>query len=138
MNKKLDLFVVPKNKVKKRPLQIGREIKSIITDLLLRGKVVDTLLFDTSLIITDVIVASDLTLAKIYVYPNSQNANPEKIVKALQKHSGFFKKHIGKELHIKVVPNLFFFKDEQFDKIEEIEKLFNNLPKGKENTTQED
>lgn len=110
-----------------RPAKLGQEIRVIISDLIMKAQIPDKVLFDVPITISEVILSSDISHGKVYFYPLGNNLNGNAILKALNKHSGFFRKHIGKNLHIRIVPELEFILDNQFDRLEEVEEMFKKI-----------
>jgi ribosome-binding factor A len=110
-----------------RPAKLGQEIRVIISDLIMKAQIPDKVLFDVSITISEVLLSSDISHGKVYFYPLGNNLDAGAILKALNKHVGFFRKHIGKNLHIRVVPDLEFILDNQFDRLEEVEEMFKKI-----------
>lgn len=121
--------IVKREKDTRRPLQIGKRIKVILSDILLRGKVRDRELFDSNIIIGKVEVSSDLSIAKVFVLPWLNKMDKKGMLKALNRNSSYFRHQIGQRLHIKVIPRLSFYIDSDLDKIEEVDRLLNKIDK---------
>ena len=119
--------IFKKDSVSKRPIQVSKEIKVIISDLLVKSQIKDAILFDASIIISEVITTNDLSYAKVYFYPLGNLLNSQDVLKALNKNAGIFRKHIGKKLHIRNIPELEFYLDNQFDRLEEVEEMFKKI-----------
>lgn len=121
-----------KGKQSKRPLQMGKEIKRIISDLFQKSKVKDYVLFDRNILITHVDVNSDSSVATVYFYDflsiGVETAEKQKeLITAMKRCVPFFRKILSKELNIKVIPQLFFKIETQFDRIEEVEQWFKDI-----------
>lgn len=117
--------IVKNNKtVSNRPDRVAKEIKVILSDIFAKSQIRDPLLFDKMILISDVFITSDLSLAKIYISPWNMDTDESLLIKTLNKHIPFFRHKIAKALRIKVIPNLIFKIDYQFDKIEEANNLF--------------
>jgi ribosome-binding factor A len=121
-----------KGKQSKRPLQMGKEIKRIISELFQKSKVKDYVLFDRNILITHVDVNSDSSVATVYFYDflsiGVETAEKQKeLITAMKRCVPFFRKILSKELNIKVIPQLFFKIETQFDRIEEVEQWFKDI-----------
>ena len=121
-----------KGKQSKRPLQMGKEIKRIISELFQKSKVKDYVLFDRNILITHVDVNSDSSVATVYFYDflsiGVETAEKQKeLITAMKRCVPFFRKILSKELNIKVIPQLFFKVETQFDRIEEVEQWFKDI-----------
>lgn len=119
--------ILKKDKISKRPMQVGKEIKNIISDLLNRSQIKDPFLFDSCVIISDVVVSKDLSRAKVYFYPLGNRINIDNLLDAFKKNAHIFRRHIGKKLHIRTIPLLDFCVENQFDKLEEVEEMFKKI-----------
>ncbi len=117
--------IVKNNKnTSNRPNRVAKEIKVILSDLFSKSQIKDPLLFDKMILISDVFIASDLSLAKVYISPWDVSIDKKLLIKTLNKHIPFFRSKIAKALKIKVIPNLIFILDNQFDKIDESREMF--------------
>ena len=88
--------------------RVSSELKKTIS-LLLRSKVKDSKLSLVS--ITEVEVSKDLSFAKVYYSCLIEN-DKEYVAKAFDKSKGFFRTSIGKNLRLRIVPNLKFIYDD--------------------------
>lgn len=77
--------------------------------------------------ITSVKLSRDLSHAVVYVEIASTEAEQKIIVTLLNKASGFFRKRIGQELELRVVPSLKFFYDPAQSAGERIDNLLRDL-----------
>lgn len=67
-----------------------------------------------SVSIANVIVSRDLKKANIFVY--SSNINPDDLIRELTGASGFIKKSLAKKMYLKYIPELYFLKNESYEK----------------------
>lgn len=107
-----------------RPDRVAKEIKVILSDIFAKSQIRDPLLFDKMILISEVFITSDLSLAKIYISPWEMDIDSKLLLKTLNKHIPFFRHKITKALKIKVIPNLIFLMDDQFDKMDEAREMF--------------
>ena len=110
----------------RRQLKIASLIKEAFTEILSReGKGLFGKAFIT---ITNVVVTSDLTLARFYlsIY-NAENADD--VVKKFTEHKYELKKHLASALrhHLRRIPELEFFRDDTLDYVQRIEEVFKKI-----------
>lgn len=72
-----------------------------------------------SVLISDIIVSSDLKKAKIFV--RSDKLNTDDLILQLTGARGFIKKSLAKKMYLKYMPELFFFRNEICEKENEKE-----------------
>ncbi|MGB4985325.1 MAG: 30S ribosome-binding factor RbfA [Erysipelotrichaceae bacterium] len=87
--------------------------------------------------ITDVVVTSDLSIAKIYVTFLGKKERNEAGFKVLDKSKGFLRSELSKTLSIRKVPQLIFLYDETMERSNRIEKLLYEVSKENKNTDNE-
>lgn len=119
--------ILKQSQTKKRPLQIAKEIKVVVSEVFLQGKIYDPVLFDKTIIVSSVEVSADLSTAKIMLMMSYSKEEKETILKAIKKTSGFFRSAVAKRLSTKVVPILHFYIDDSLEKIEKVEKIFQQI-----------
>jgi len=87
-----------------------------------------------SVSISKVELTKELEYARIYVSMYDDALNKDEVVSILNKASGFFKYHIGKELKVRRIPNVIFKLDksiEEGDKVlAKIFEMFSDNKKG--------
>lgn len=106
-----------------RQLRVGELIRRKLSDVLLRGEVHDPELAKISITVGEVRVSPDLRVATAYVAPLGGQGT-EEMLKALRRHTGTLRHHIGKVLQIKYTPELRFMHDQTFDRMDETRRLF--------------
>lgn len=123
-----------------RPDRVAKEIKVILSDIFAKSQIRDPLLFDKVILISEVFITNDLSLAKVYISPWSVDIDKKVLIKTLNKLIPFFRHKITKALKIKVIPNLVFLMDDQFDKMDEAREMFKLIeePKKEEQEESED
>lgn len=127
-------IIKPNKATSNRSLRIGNEIKQILTEIFFKSKIKDPLLFDKTIIITEVIVSRDFSVATVYVSPWVGMNND--IIKALNLNAPSFRHQIGKQLKIKVIPKLHFRLDSQFDNMDKVNAMFAKIKPIKDNGTE--
>lgn len=95
-----------------RTQRIEQEIKKVITQMLIEGHIKNTVITETTSLISivDVRVVTDLKYA--YVYVSVLGGNKDEIVAALQKSAGFIRSQIGKRVKLRYTPELIFERDD--------------------------
>lgn len=105
----------------KRTRRISEEIKKIISSLLLDG-IKDPRIDDLASV-THVDLSNDYSLAKIYISTFNEDKLDDTI-EGLNSAKGFIKREISKNLDLRIVPEIIFYKDESIKKTFELfEKL---------------
>ncbi|MBS6063516.1 30S ribosome-binding factor RbfA [Criibacterium bergeronii] len=107
-----------------RTQRIEQEIKKVITQMLIEGHIKNTVITETTSLISivDVRVVTDLKYA--YVYVSVLGGNKDEIVAALQKSAGFIRSQIGKRVKLRYTPELIFERDDTIKTaIEMMEKI---------------
>lgn len=108
-----------------RQLRAGEEIKHILADTLLKEEFIDPELVGRFVMITEVRISSDFSIATAFVRAIGP-ANTDTVVALLNKHKGLFRKFLGQNLSFRVTPDIRFLKDESFDVAAKIDALFNH------------
>ena len=107
-----------------RPLRIGELLRRELSTLL-RVEVNDPRI--PEIVIYDIVVSKDLSLAKIYFsYLGIKQDFPEGL-QGLHSASGFLRKKLGQRLHLRRIPQLQFIVDDTEVKSERIERLISSI-----------
>jgi len=107
---------------KKRNDRLSGEMKKIISDII-RTQVKDPRISDL-MSVTDVKVDEDLKYAKVYisVYGDSQPT-----LEALQSAKGFIRREVGRNIKLRLTPELIFEKDDSIEKGIYMSNLINKV-----------
>lgn len=105
-----------------RQLRVGELLRHTISGILARGEVRDPELEITSITVTQVKPSGDMRHATVYVEPLG-GKNAKAIVDALNRHRGFIRGLMGREIALKFTPELRFLEDTSFAEAEKIETL---------------
>lgn len=103
--------------------RVSQEIFRLLNNLL-RTEVKDPRLQGVSF--TECKISKDLSIATIYfsiMGAMSADDSVKQAEKALAKAKGFFRSEIGKELRLRIVPDLRFFYDSVPEQVDHIEQL---------------
>jgi ribosome-binding factor A len=108
-----------------RPDRVGDQIRQELSQLLSRGAVHDPGIgFIT---ITRVKVSPDLQLARVYYTSMGDEAARTQTAKALERATGFFRRHVGDRLQLRRVPELVFQFDESIAHQDRVEQILREL-----------
>jgi ribosome-binding factor A len=107
-----------------RAKRVGQLLKEEVSRLILREIKDPHLGFVT---ITRVKVSPDLQNATIYVSVLGGESERTKSLKILTQATGFFKRHIGKNLHLKHIPHITFLFDPAIEYSLRLEEIFREL-----------
>ena len=108
-----------------RPDRVGDQIRQELSELLSRGQVHDPGIGFITL--TRVKVSPDLQLARVYYTSLGDEAARRQTAKALERATGFFRRHIGDRLQLRRVPELKFQFDESVGHQDRVEQILREL-----------
>ena len=108
----------------KRAVRVADVIKNELS-LLLVQKAQDPQLQEIT--ISRVELSDDLRHAKIYYTMLPGRAAVKKVGRSLAKAAGFMRSHLAKTLNLRFTPELRFWYDEEFEKVEKIERLLDEI-----------
>ncbi len=120
-----------------RPQRMGEEIKKIVGDLLLKGRLKDPR-FQGMIAVSGVDVSGDGSYATLYITamsfkPGQGYSGEEKqdILDAFEHSKGFIRSELGKNMKVRHVPELIFRFDESFEYGQKMDALLDslNIPK---------
>lgn len=103
-----------------RPLRVGEQLRRELT-MLLRNEVKDPRVLDV--IIYDVVVTKDLSMARIYFSPLDIQQDPTESLKGLESATGFLRTQLSRRLKLRKMPELRFIVDDTEAKGDRIEQL---------------
>ncbi len=104
-----------------RQKKVSDQIRDIIATCLSRGEISDPKL--SGVMITRVVVTSDLQLANVYFRFFSEQVSAEIAIKGFKSGKPYFRRALAKQLLGRRVPELRFFYDDAQDKADQIEDL---------------
>ncbi len=111
---------------KRRPFnrtdRLGSQIKEVLAVALLRDTREEIL---HRIVVTDVEVTRDLSLARVYY--QVMNGDPEEVKDALERASGFLRSRVGKQVRARHTPELRFYHDDTLEKGLRVEKILSSL-----------
>ncbi len=111
-----------------RANRVAVEVKRIISEYFINGVLDDFGDIRSSMIaVTDVVMSSDLSHAKIFVSPISMLIDNDNCIKFLESHLSKIRYHLGKNIRLKIVPELRFFIDDSFEYAKKMDRIFDSL-----------
>ncbi len=113
-----------------RSLRIAEQIRRELS-LLVREQVKDPRVSDFS--ITEVVVSKDLSNAKVYYSPFSTHPDVKGLHAGLQSSAAFMRKALGRQLHMRAIPQLFFIYDDTEERSARMEALLADNPSSDQN-----
>jgi len=105
-----------------RQLRVGEELRHIIARLIERGEFRDPDLAGRAITVTEVRVSPDLQNATVFVVPLG-GGDCAPILVGLRRAKAFLRHEVGRQMQLRVVPNLSFEADLSFDEAGRIEAL---------------
>lgn len=108
-----------------RTQRVNQLLKEEISALLVRDEVKDVRIGRVT--ITDVEASPDLAVAKVYVQSPGDEDRKRESLEGLNSAAGFIRSRLGRDLHIRRVPELQFVVDETIERATRIEKLLREI-----------
>ena len=103
--------------------RVGEQVRAEITQVLQRGEVLDPLIENTVISISEVRMSPDLKIATAYVTPLGV-ADHAAVIEALNRHAKFIRGRLGPQLRqMKYMPDVRFRDDTSFDNYQKIDSL---------------
>ena len=90
-----------------RQLKVGELIRHALAEIFARGEIVDDVLDQYSLTVSEVRMTPDLKLATVFVLPLG-GEGAEDVVKHLDKHKRFLRGDLARRVSLKFMPELRF------------------------------
>ena len=118
----------------KRASRVADVIKNELSVLLVQ-RARDPHLRDIS--ISRVELSDDLRHAKVYYTMFQGQEKMTQVNRSLDKATGFMRSHLAKTLNLRFTPELRFWYDEEFEEVEKIEKLLDEIARDR-NKREED
>ena len=96
--------------------QIRRELVVLIRDSVNDPRVKDFL-------VSEVIVTKDLSAAKVYFSPYSQNTEVAELQEGLKSCTVYLRKELGRLMRLRIIPTLSFHYDDTFERSSRLNEL---------------
>lgn len=108
-----------------RQLRVSEEIRHVLGRMMAQNDLFIEGLKPSYVMITEVKISPDLTYATVFIR-GIGDVDTKAQVDILNAHKGPFRYHLGKQVRLRVVPNLVFKEDNSFDEASHITDLLNN------------
>jgi ribosome-binding factor A len=108
-----------------RPDRVGDQIRQVLSELLSRGTVHDPGIGFITL--TRVKVSPDLQMARVYYTTLGDESARRETAKALERATGFLRRHVGERLELRRVPELKYQFDESVMHQDRVEQILRDL-----------
>lgn len=108
-----------------RQLQVGEEIRHILSSIFMRGELHNPELSSTSITVSEVRISPDLKNATAYVLPLA-GKDKEMIVSILSSNANFLRHLVGKSIRLRQVPKLSFKLDNSYENAGRINELLSH------------
>ena len=105
-----------------RQLRVSESIRRLIGQMLIREDLFVKGLKPRALQITQATISPDLSYASVFVN-GIGDIDVNEQIKLLNTHKGLFRYRIGKEIRLRIVPDIVFKKDTSFEVADHIEEL---------------
>lgn len=108
-----------------RVLRVGEQVRHVLSEILMHGRVHDDVLASHPVSITEVRMSPDLRHATVFVKP-LLGKDEEAVIKALRTNTAFLQREVAARVRQKYAARLKFLPDESFDEGTHIDALLRN------------
>lgn len=109
-----------------RMLRVGEQVRHALSETLQRGEILDPLIENTVISVSEVRMSPDLKIATAFVSPLGAK-DAEAVVEALNKHAKFVRGRVSSALRqMKYMPEFRFRLDTSFDNFQKINELLHS------------
>lgn len=109
-----------------RMLRVGEQVRHALSDTLRRGEILDPLIEQTVISVSEVRMSPDLRIATVFVSPMGA-ADDAAVVDALNRHAKFVRGRVSSALRqMKYMPEFRFRLDTSFDNFAKINELLHS------------
>ncbi len=121
-----------------RMLRVGEQVRHALSETLQRGEILDPLIEQTVVSVSEVRMSPDLKIATVFVSPLGA-ADDDAVVAALNKHAKFVRGRVSSALRqMKYMPEFRFRLDTSFDNFAKINDLLKSPEVARDLGHQED
>src|SRR5262249_38430079 len=112
-----------------RQLKVGEQIRHVLAEVLARGDIRDAALSGVIITVTEVTTSPDLKHATAFCTPLG-GKNAAAVIEALNRHKGFLRGELGRQLDMRYTPSIHFEYDTSFDRGAAMDALLRKAQKG--------
>ena len=109
-------------KLSQRQLRVGEQVRQIISNSFIKEAFSESLLINTSIIVSKVKMSKDLKIAYVYIM-SMGGTDMDKIKDILNSNKFLFQRELGKKIKTKFTPKITFYVDDTFLEAEKINNL---------------
>ncbi len=109
-----------------RILRVNELIKREISEIIQQLDWSENGLENLALTITEVECSRDIRIARVFFIPVGRK-NSKQIEEALEGKKNIIRRHLGKKVHLKYVPELRFIEDNSFEEFRKTSELLKTL-----------
>ncbi|KAI3429465.1 hypothetical protein D9Q98_005557 [Chlorella vulgaris] len=124
----------------RRVAKVAKQIEREVGQLLISDKTLQAAVcperrrgFDGALSalasVTEVVISNDLQVAKVYLSIYSDDLGKVAAMEGLQRLEGYVRKHVGKQVRLRLTPEIRFVLDDSIERTERIYKLLDQVKK---------
>jgi len=107
-------------------LRVGEQVRHALSETLQRGEILDPLIEQTVISVSEVRMSPDLKIATAFVSPLGVT-EPQAVVEALNRHAKFVRGRVSSALRqMKYMPEFRFRLDTSFDNFQKINELLHS------------
>ncbi|WP_263641904.1 30S ribosome-binding factor RbfA [Hypericibacter terrae] len=106
-------------------MRVGEEIRHVLAELFVEGRLHDPELADLRITVTEVKVSPDLKNASAFVVPFG-GGDPEALAQSLNHAAPFLRGEIAHALKLRFAPQIRFHPDKSFDRAQRLDQLFHS------------
>ncbi len=108
-----------------RQLRVAEEIRHVLGQMFVEDNLFINGLKPAYTMITDVTISPDLSYASVFIRSIAP-VNTDEQVELLNQNKGKFRYRIGKSIRLRIVPDIIFKSDIQFEESKAMDDLLNN------------
>lgn len=116
----------PANGPSQRQLRVGEQVRHALSEMLQRGDIIDPLIENTVVSVSEVRMSPDLKIATAFVSPLAAS-DDEAVVEALNRHAKFVRGRLSPALRqMRSMPQIRFRRDTSYDNFAKIDELLHS------------
>lgn len=105
-----------------RMLRVGELVRHALSDMLMRGEIIDPVIESVTITVPEVRMSPDLKIANAYIMPLG-GTGAEEVVRALNHHARFIRGQVAPKVDLKYAPEIRFFVDDTFEEAGRIDAI---------------
>lgn len=110
-----------------RQLRVAEEIRKAMSEVFQRGEIHDPFFEKHRMIVTEVRVSADLSVATAYINIPKEIDSKDEVIQFLNEINKFIRHAVGKRIHLKYSPQIRFMEDKSVEEGDKMEQLFKGM-----------